>query len=132
MMKPIVQSVRFPASPEQLFETFLDSKMHSASTGAKAKISRHVGGKFTAWNGALSGHNVIIVPHRLIVQAWRSTNFGVDDPDSILILEFSKVGSGGRVDMVHANVPKVDYDGVRLGWPKYYWKPWKKYFAGKK
>jgi activator of HSP90 ATPase len=129
VLKPIVQSVKFNASPVELFETFLDSKKHSAATGGKARISRKVGGKFTAWDGQLSGHNLLIIPNRMIVQAWRSTNFKPSDPDSILILEFSREGSGGRVDMVQANVPEVDYDGVKNGWPAYYWKPWKKYFT---
>jgi len=28
---------------------------------------------------------------------------------------------------VHVGVPAYDHKGVREGWPKYYWKPWKKY-----
>ena len=132
VLKPITQSVKFDVSAAELFETFLDSKRHSAATGGAAKISRKVGGKFSAWDGQLSGHNLLIVPNQMIVQAWRSTHFGPNDPDSILILEFSKNGSGGCIDMVHANVPEVDYKGVQEGWPTYYWKPWKKYFAGKK
>ena len=39
MTKPIVQSVTFKASPEELFEIFTDSKKHSAATGAKASTS---------------------------------------------------------------------------------------------
>jgi hypothetical protein len=26
-------------------------------------------------------------------------------------------------------VPAYDQKGVREGWPKYYWRPWKKYLA---
>jgi activator of HSP90 ATPase len=132
LLKPIVQSAKFSASPKELFETFLDSKKHSAATGAPAKISRKVGGEFTAWHGQLWGRNLMIVPGRLIVQAWRSTNFKKSDLDSILVLEFTKDGNGGRVQMVHANVPEQDHKGVANGWPKYYWKPWKKYFATKR
>jgi hypothetical protein len=33
MAKPIVQSVTFKASPEDLFSIFTDSKKHSAATG---------------------------------------------------------------------------------------------------
>jgi activator of HSP90 ATPase len=129
MTKPILQSAKFPVSPKQLFETFLDSKKHSTATGAPARVSRKVGGKFTAWHNQLWGHNLMIVPGRLIVQAWRSTNFNKSDPDSILVLEFTKDGKGGRVHMVHANVPEQDHKGVTKGWPKYYWKPWREYFA---
>ncbi len=130
MTKTIQQSVRFPVSPKQLFETYLASKIHSAATGGTARLSRKSGGKFTAWNGQLSGRNLLIVPDRMIVQTWRSVNFKPSDPDSILILRFSKAPGGGRVDLVHANVAPQDHAGVTQGWHKYYWEPWKKYFAG--
>jgi activator of HSP90 ATPase len=132
MTKAIRQSVRFPVSPGELFETYLDSKQHSAATGGRAQISRKVGGRFRAWNGQLSGRNLLIVPNRMIVQAWRSVNFKASDPDSILILQFGKTASGGQIDLVHANVPPQDHAGVTKGWDKYYWTPWKKYFAGRK
>jgi len=132
MTPTIQQSVRLPASPKELFDTYLDSKKHSAVTGGKPRISRKAGAKFTAWNGALSGRNLQIVPNRLIVQAWRSVHFKRSDLDSILILEFSKAPGGGRIDLVHVNVPPQDHKGVKSGWPKYYWKPWKKCLLAKK
>jgi activator of HSP90 ATPase len=129
MTKTIQQSVRFAASPAQLFEMYMDSAKHSAATGGKATISRRVGGAFTAWNKMLRGRNLAIVRDRMIVQMWRSVNFKPGDADSILILEFSKAPGGGQVDLVHVNVPLQDHEGVTNGWPNYYWKPWKKYIA---
>ena len=131
MTPTIQQSVVLPASPKELFDAFLDSKKHRAVTGGNAKISRKPGAKFTAWNGALSGRNLQIVPNRMIVQAWRSVHFKASDADSILVLKFSKAPGGGRIDLVHVNVPPQDHKGVKGGWPKYYWKPWKKYLLAK-
>ncbi|MGA2508892.1 MAG: SRPBCC domain-containing protein [Candidatus Acidiferrales bacterium] len=131
MTKAIQRSVRLRAQPEELFDTYLDSKKHSAATGGRAQVSRKVGGKFTAWNGQLRGRNLLIVPNRLIVQAWRATHWPASDPDSILILEFSKAPGGGQIDLVHVNVPQHDHKGVTQGWPKYYWKPWKKFLEAK-
>ena len=62
MTKPIVQSVTFKASPEELFEIFTDSKKHSAATGAKASVSAKAGAKFTAFEGMLSGRNLLVIP----------------------------------------------------------------------
>jgi activator of HSP90 ATPase len=132
MTKTIQQSVRLGALPEELFDTYLDSKKHSAATGGPARISGKVGATFTAWGGQLRGRNLMIVPKRLIVQAWRATHWKRDDPDSILILEFRKAPGGARISLVHVNVPVYDHKGVSLGWPKYYWKPWKKYIQAKK
>ena len=73
MTKAIQQSVKFKASPAELFEMYLDSKKHSAGTGGLAKISRKVGGKFKAWGNQLSGRNLLIIPNTMIVQAWRKS-----------------------------------------------------------
>ena len=129
MTKPIVQTVTFRASPAELYELYMDSRKHSAATGAPAKLSRKAGGRFTAHGPALRGRNLLLIPGRMIVQAWRSTMFKKTDADSILVLTFSKAAGGGRVDLVHANVPIQDHEGVRKGWPRYYWKPWKSYLA---
>jgi activator of HSP90 ATPase len=128
-MHVIQQSIALKASPDDLFDTFLDSKAHSAVTGAPAKTSRLAGGKFTAFGGELRGRNLLIVPKKLIVQAWRSRHWKTADPDSVLVLRFSKAPGGGRIDLVHINVPAHDRKGVTQGWPTYYWKPWKAFLA---
>lgn len=127
MTKPIVQSVTFKVSPAELFRIYTDSKKHSAATGAKAQVSAQAGVQFTAFDGMLLGRNLIVVPNRLIVQAWRGSHWKKSDLDSILILTFSKVPGGGRIDLVHVGVPQHDHKGVSQGWPKYYWEPWKTY-----
>jgi activator of HSP90 ATPase len=129
MTRLIQQSVQFPASPEELFEIYLDSKKHSEATGGEARISRKAGGQFTAWGGQLRGRNLLIVPNQTIVQTWRGAHWKAADPDSILILRFSKTPGGGRIDLVHENVPSHDHKGVSQGWPRFYWKPWKKYLT---
>ena len=132
MTKAIEQTVQFNATPQELFEMYLDSKKHTDATGGRARMSRKVGGKFTAWNEMLHGRNLMIVPNRMIVQSWRSINFKKSDPDSILILFFGKTAKGGEVELTHVNVPPHDHQGVTTGWRKYYWEPWKKYLVAKK
>jgi activator of HSP90 ATPase len=127
MTKPIVQSVTFKASPEELFAMFSDSKKHSAATGGKASVSTKPGAKWSAFDGMISGKNLAIVPRQMVVQAWRASHWHETDLDSILILNFSKTAGGARVDLVHAGVPQHDYKGVTKGWPQYYWEPWKTY-----
>lgn len=127
MAKTIQQTARFTVPPEVLFNTYLDSKKHSAATSSKASVSRRVGGKFSAFHGMLQGRNLAIVPKRMIVQAWRSSDWKQTELDSILILTFTKFRGGGQIDLVHANIPDHAYPGIRRGWPKYYWRPWKAY-----
>jgi activator of HSP90 ATPase len=127
MTKPIVQSVTFKATPEELFDIFTDSQKHSAATGSKASVSAKPGAKFTAFDGMLLGRNLLVIPGKMIVQAWRASHWNESDLDSILVLNFSKAPGGGRIDLVHAGVPQHDYRGVREGWAHYYWNPWKAY-----
>jgi activator of HSP90 ATPase len=127
----IRQSFVLPAPAAKLFAMYLDAKKHAAFTGGPVTISRKPGSAFKAFGGALSGRTLMVEASYLIVQSWRSTNFGKDDPDSTLILGFHDAGRNrGRIDLVHLDVPKVDFRGVSEGWKLYYWKPWRKYLAG--
>src|SRR5580658_4117774 len=130
MTKAIQQSVVLKASTEELFETFLDSKKHSAATGMPAKVSRRTGGAFSAFGGKILGRTLMTVPGKMIVQSWRASHWKDEDLDSILVLRFSQAPGGGRIDLVHVGVPEHDHKGVTEGWPTFYWKPWKAYLAG--
>ena len=129
MPKTIVQSVVLAAAPGELFDTYIDPQRHAAITGAPVQIGPAPGAEFHAFNGALSGRMLEVVPKRLIVQKWRSSHWTVDDLDAILILTFWADPAGGRIDLVHANVADHDYDGVNEGWEKYYWAPWRAYLG---
>ena len=61
------------------------------------------------------------------MQSWRSVHFFVSDPDSTLILAFSDIADEGQIDLIHLDVPEQDFEGVRQGWEKFYWTPWKSY-----
>lgn len=128
MTAVIQQSVRFRTSPQTLFDLYLDSRKHRLATGAPAQLSRKTGGKFKAFGGKLEGRNLHIAPGKQIVQLWRATHWKKEDC-SILVLNFSRVAGGAQIDLVHIGVPSYDQKGVREGWPKYYWKPWRKYLA---
>jgi activator of HSP90 ATPase len=131
MLKTIEQSVRFPASAIELFNIYMDPIRHAQVTGAPVKISHKPGSKFSAFDGMLSGFTLAAIPGKLIVQRWRSCEFKATDADSVLVLTFVQEAKAGRIDLVHANVPAHDYAGVTEGWPKYYWKPLRKYLKAK-
>jgi activator of HSP90 ATPase len=132
MTPPIIQSVKLPAKPEELYQTIVDSKKHTAMTGMPARISNKVGAKWSAFGGSIYGRNLMLVPGKMIVQSWRSTYFKKSDSDSILVMTFSKVPGGARIDLVHVNVAAQDHKGVTNGWKQYYWDPWRAYLKKKK
>jgi activator of HSP90 ATPase len=127
MTKTIEQVVKFAATPQELYDIYLDPKKHAAFTGGPCKISAKPGSKFDAFEGMLCGTMLYTIPGKQIVQRWRSCNFKEADMDSILMLTFMPNGKGARIEMVHANVPRQDHKGVTEGWPMYYWKPLRAY-----
>jgi uncharacterized protein YndB with AHSA1/START domain len=124
----IKQKVIVPASPEQIYEAFIDAKKHSAFTGSKATSSPKVGGKFTAWDGYISGKNLELERGKRIVQEWITTDWPQGYPPSRLELTFTKTKGGTEISMVHSNVPEEQANDIAEGWNEFYWKPLKKYF----
>jgi activator of HSP90 ATPase len=131
MPKTIVQTVTFSASPQELYSLYVNSKKHSAATGSNARISGKVGGSCEAYDGSLTGTTLGNIRNRLFVQTWRSDDWSPEQADSILTLMFEKHGKGGRLTMVHANIPDEHYPGIKTGWTDYYWTPWRRYLGSK-
>jgi activator of HSP90 ATPase len=126
-MKTIIQKVKFKAAPKELYDIFLDSKKHSLATGSKANVNSKIGGKFTAWDGYISGRNLGLVPGQMIVQSWRTSEFKKADQDSVLILTFEKAPGGTSMTMIHTSVPDARAPHFEKGWHEHYWRPIQKY-----
>ena len=129
MRSVIQQTVLLPASPEALFDMYIDPAKHAAITGAQVTISAQPGTPFAAFDGGLSGTTLCVAAPRLIVQSWRSGNFLDTDPDSTLILSFSAHGGQGRIELIHLDVPEQDFQGVTEGWELDHWTPWRDQLA---
>ncbi len=125
----IKQSVRLGAPPQALFGMYMDPVRHAEITGAPVTIAAAAGSPFRAFEGSLSGTMLAVVAPVIVVQSWRSVKFADADPDSTLILSFTPDGEGGRIDLVHLDVPEHDHQGVTEGWEKFYWTPWRAYLA---
>jgi activator of HSP90 ATPase len=127
MAKNLMIAASLPATPEVLFDMYLDPVAHSAFTGFPVTIEARPGAPFRAFDGSLSGTILHIEPKRLVVQTWRSINFSDDDIDSVLALSFWPEEGGARIELVQINVADRDIAGVSQGWEKYYWAPWRAY-----
>jgi uncharacterized protein YndB with AHSA1/START domain len=69
--RSIHQSLVLPGTPDQVYTALMTTKGHEGFTGAPAKVSGRVGGRFTAWGGYIHGSNLRLVRGRTIVQRWR-------------------------------------------------------------
>ena len=127
-MTTIKQKEFIPAAPVEIYDAFLNEQKHSAFTGAKATCDRRVGGKFTAWDGYISGKNVRLENGRRIVQEWKTSEWPKGVPPSLIEFKFKPKGQGTEVTMVQKNVPAIQAGNYEKGWIDYYWTPLKKYF----
>ena len=131
MCRPVHHEVEFDASPRELYAAYLDSRRHARITGQSAKMSRKVGGKFTAGDTYISGYNLDLLPSKRIVQAWRASEWP-DGAFSVLSLTFEKKGKGTRMVVDHVGIPDEFREGVDKGWYQFYWEPMKQYFGSPK
>lgn len=121
-----------PASPQAIYDAWLDSKGHAGMTGGKpATCSADVGGTFTVWNGYIIGRNLALEPGKRIVQSWRTKKFIAADPDSEIEVLLEPVGNGTRVTVNHRNVPDGHTSYRDGGWQRSYFEPMKTYFAAR-
>lgn len=118
----------FPVSAKKLYDSWLNSKAHSAFTGSKTQIEPRQGSHFFAWNGYITGTNIILQPYGRIVQNWRTTEFPNGAPDSKLEILFEKHNSGTKLTIIHTHLPGGDEKKYEKGWKEHYFKPMKLYF----
>ena len=125
----IKQKTLIPATPDEVYDAFMEAKKHSAFTGSKATSDPKVGGEFTAWDGYISGRNLELVKGKRIVQEWSTTDWPDKFPPSRLELTFKEAKGGTEISMIHSNVPAEQADDLAEGWNEFYWKPMKEYFT---
>jgi uncharacterized protein YndB with AHSA1/START domain len=123
-------SVSLAAPPRDVYDAWLDAEEHAAFTGDEASCDPHVDGAFSAWDGYITGRNLVLEPGQRIVQAWRTTDFAPDAPDSKLELIFDADGEGGtRLTLRHSGLPAGDDARYKEGWREFYFEGMRVYFS---
>ena len=125
--KTIRQSVTFKATPHAVYEALMDSRLHAKFTGAKASISRKVGGKFSAHNGYIRGKNLELVPDKKIVQKWTCTDWPKGHYSTATFL-LKKSKGGTQLAFTQEGVPEKFYKSISQGWHDHYWHPMEEMF----
>ncbi len=131
MANRIHQEVTFKAKPSEVYQAYMESRRHTAFTkNGPAKISKKIGGAFSAHGGWVSGINLDLVDNKMIVQAWRAKTWPKGD-FSIVSFRLSKAGSGTKLVFDHTGIPDGHSEHLADGWRKMYWDKMADYFAGK-
>jgi uncharacterized protein YndB with AHSA1/START domain len=117
-----------PASPQEIYEAWLDSVTHSEMTGGEASMSDEIGAEVSAHAGYITGRNLELVPAERIVQSWRTTEFADEHEDSVVTVMLEDTDEGALLTLVHSNVPDEQTSYEQGGWQEYYFEPMKAYF----
>jgi uncharacterized protein YndB with AHSA1/START domain len=118
-----------PATPQQIYDAWLDSRGHTKMTGSAARAKPVEGATFFAWGGYIKGKNLTLEPGRRIVQSWRTTKFVKQNPDSQIEVLLQAVPEGTRLTLHHTNVPDGHAGYQDGGWQQHYFEPMKQYFS---
>jgi uncharacterized protein YndB with AHSA1/START domain len=86
-----------PASPETLFEAWMNGEIHLEMTGGAAGIDPRVGGDFTTWGGCIQRSTIEPLAPTHIVQAWRRADFAENHVDSIIEVAFAAIDVGAAI-----------------------------------
>jgi activator of HSP90 ATPase len=124
MSKIIRQSVTFKAPPHEVYEALMNSRQHAKLTQAPARISRKVGGAFSAYGDYITGTNLELVPDQKIVQAWHASEWPAGHMSRVTF-RLAPVPGGTRLTFTHSGVPDKFVADIRQGWIDNYWVPLK-------
>jgi len=122
------QKMIIPAYPQEVYDSYVDSKKRSEFTGHKATGGKPVvGGKYTGIDEHISGKYLELENGKRIVSEWTSTDY--DYGPSKLELFFKKVPAGTELTIVLSDVPEDQIDEAADAWKEYWWDPLKNYFS---
>lgn len=126
--KSIRQTATFNASPEKIYNIFMDEKKHASFTGSKATLSTRLNGKFNVFDGYCRGFNIELIKGKKIVQAWHFAEDGwPDDHFSVCTFNLEKDGNKTRLIFLQTDVPEHKVQTLKDGWKEFYWDPLKRY-----
>jgi len=121
--------VDLPGTPQEIYDAWMTDDGHGGMTGSPAKVEPRVGGPFSAWDGYIVGKTLELDPARRIVQAWRTSEFPDDAPDSRLEIKLEARNGGTRLTLIHSELPEDQVESYRQGWDESYFQPMKAYFG---
>ncbi len=117
-----------PATPQDVYQAWLDTDQHSQMTGSPARVSDQVGDEFEAWDGYIQGMNLKLEPFGRIIQSWRTTEFDSIDTDSLLEIRFAEHQEGTQITIHHSKLPAHGMQ-YQQGWIDAYFAPMQEYFG---
>lgn len=119
----IQQTVTIAGMPVQVYRALMSSKGHAAFTRAPAEVSSKVGGTVSAYGDYILAINLALAPGKLIVQAWRASDWPKDAWSIVTFRLATARGAKTKLTFTQIGVPAKAGKGIAKGWHDFYWKP---------
>lgn len=124
----IEQTAMIPATPEEVYEAFTNSKIYSEFTGDKFIGVGKVGEKFIVYD--IEGKFLELEEGKRIVEEWVNSSWPKGYAPSKVELTFKPTSEGTEVTLVQSNLPmEVKEEYLLDGWTEYFWNRLKNYFS---
>ena len=120
---------KFPVKSDVVYAAWLNSELHSAFTGGLAAIQDEVNSRFTTWDGYITGLIIELEENKRIMQSWRTSDFHMDEDDSMVEVEFHEDNDGCTMFLKHWNIPTGKGGQYMSGWNEHYFQPMLEYFS---
>lgn len=118
-----------PASAERIYKDWLSSEGHTNMTGGEAIMSEEAKAEFSAWDGYITGANLMLEPNKRIFQTWRTSEFPEEAAHSTLDISLEKIDENStKVVISQVNLPQGDSQKYTDGWKAHYFEPMTKYY----
>jgi uncharacterized protein YndB with AHSA1/START domain len=121
--------VLIQAEPEQVYQTWINSQLHTLITGGNYQVDPVAGGRFNAWDGYISGSFIDLDPPRRIRMYWRASEFPEKSADSQLEILFEEKDNATQITLTHTEIPQGLGESYRQGWSDFYLNPLVKYYS---
>jgi activator of HSP90 ATPase len=132
---PIHQEINFPVSPDRIYELLTDGAKFATATDWPAEIGTSEGQPFSIFGGYIEGRQIELVPGKLVVQAWRGSEWA---PGVFSLVRFtlSAEGRSTKLTVDHDGYPEGEspmypswHEHLSINWPMFYFRPFARYLV---
>lgn len=103
--------------PEIVYQALVSPLTIKLWTGMDAKMEEVEGSEFELYDESLVGINLEFVKGERIVQQWF---FGEQEEPSIVTFKLFPHKKGTSLQLIHTNIPDVDFEDIVDGWENVY------------
>nr|CAG4641866.1 EOG090X09QT [Eurycercus lamellatus] len=118
----------FKCPPMELYNVLTLPELMRAFTNAPLKVESTVGGKFTLFDGQITGQFTELVPNKKIAQKWRFKTWP-EGHHSLVTIQLKDEGDSTELTLKQSGIPSSEYEKTVEGWQRYYWEAIKRTFG---